>query len=259
MSRIFITGSADGLGLLSGRLLVDQGHEVTLHARNEARAAEARRALPRSAAVVVGDVSRIAEMRSVAEQVNALGRHDAVIHNVGVGYREARRETEGGLSHLFAINVLAPYLLTALITPPDRLVYLSSGMHNSGSAKLDDPQWSGRRWNGSQAYSDSKLFDAVLAFAVARLWPGVLSNAVEPGWVPTKMGGAGAPDDLTLGAVTQSWLAVSEDREAQVTAEYFYHQKPRRVQQAAHRAELQDEFLAYCASLTGVALPGEPA
>jgi NAD(P)-dependent dehydrogenase (short-subunit alcohol dehydrogenase family) len=255
MSRVFITGSSDGLGLLAARLLLDQGHQVTLHARNDTRAADTSRTLPQAAAVVVGDFSRIADMRSVAEQVNALGRHDAVIHNAGVGYREGHIETVDGLSHLFAINVLAPYLLTALITPPDRLIYLSSGMHNGGSASLNDPQWKARRWNGSQAYSDSKLFDAVLAFAVARQWPTVLSNAVEPGWVPTRMGGRGAPDDLTLGAVTQAWLAASDDREAKVTGQYFFHQQPRRVHPAVRRTELQDELLDYCASLTGVAIP----
>jgi len=256
MSRVFITGSSDGLGLLAARLLVDQGHTVTLHARNDARAADTRRSLPQADAIVVGDLSRIAEMRSVAEQVNALGRHDAVIHNAGVGYREGRIATPDGLSHLFAINVLAPYLLTALITPPDRLIYLSSGMHNSGTPSLADPQFAGRRWNGSQAYSDSKLLDVVLAFAMARRWPGVLSNALEPGWVPTRMGGSGAPDDLALGAVTQAWLAVSDDKAAKVTGEYFFHQKPRRVHQAARRTELQDELLDYCAGLTGTAIPG---
>jgi hypothetical protein len=106
---------------------------------------------------------------------------------------------------------LAPYLLTASIEPPDRLVYLSSGMHTSGDARLDDAQWTARRWNGSQAYADSKLFDVVLAFSLAPRWRGVLSNALEPGWVPTKMGGAGAPDDLSLAPVTQAWLAVSDD------------------------------------------------
>lgn len=140
--------------------------------------------------------------RRVAEQVNALGRFNAVIHNAGVGYREPHRiETVDGLEHVFSINVLAPYLLTALITPPERLVYLSSGMHTGGNASLDDPQWITRRWNGTQAYADSKLFDVVLAFAVARRWPKVLSNALEPGWVPTKMGGPSAPDDLSL-----AWL-----------------------------------------------------
>jgi NAD(P)-dependent dehydrogenase (short-subunit alcohol dehydrogenase family) len=256
MARVFITGSSEGLGLMAGQLLAEWGHRVTLHARNEARAADARRALPRAETVVVGDVSVIAQMRRVAEQVNALGPHDAVIHNVGVGYREPRRvETTDGLSHLFAINVLAPYLLTALIDPPKRLVYLSSGMHSGGDSSFNDPQWEKRRWSGAQAYSDSKLLDVVLAFAVARKWPSVRSNALEPGWVPTKMGGAGAPDDLSLAPVTQAWLAVSDDPAAAVTGQYFYHQRPRRPHPAARQKDLQDELLTYCAGLTGVQLP----
>ena len=114
MSRVFITGSSDGLGLLAAQVAGQQGPPVTLHARNDARAADARRALPQAEAVVAGDLSSIDAMRQVAAQVNALGRYDAVIHNVGVGYREPRIETADGLSHVFAVNVLAPYLLTAL-------------------------------------------------------------------------------------------------------------------------------------------------
>lgn len=254
MSRVFITGSSDGLGLMAGKLLAQWGHQVTLHARNEARAADARRALPQAESVVIGDVTSIAAMRSVADQVNALGRHDAVIHNVGVGSRAPRAETVDGLSRLFAVNVLTPYLLTALLIRPHRLVYVSSGTHSSGDAHLDDAQWVRRRWNGSQAYADSKLFDVVLAFAVARLWPAVKSNAMTPGWVATKMGGAGAPDSLSLGAVTQSWLAVSDDAGALLSGRYFYHQKPERSHHAAASRELQNRLLDYCAKLTGVAL-----
>jgi NAD(P)-dependent dehydrogenase (short-subunit alcohol dehydrogenase family) len=256
MARVFITGSSEGLGLMAGQLLAEWGHLVTLHARNAARAADARRALPQAEAVVVGDVSSIAQMRKVAEQANSLGRYHAVIHNVGVGYREPRRiNTADGLAHVFAINVLAPYLMTALMTPPERLIYLSSGMHMGGDPSLQDPQWTSRRWNGSQAYSDSKLFDVMLAFGVARHWPNVLSNALEPGWVPTKMGGAGAPGDLSLAPVTQAWLAVSDEPAATVTGQYFYHQQPRRVQDVARRADLQDDLLEYCAGLSGVPLP----
>jgi NAD(P)-dependent dehydrogenase (short-subunit alcohol dehydrogenase family) len=223
VARVFITGSSDGLGLAAARLLASEGHEVVGHARNEQRASDLRKAAPQVARVITGDLSRAAETRAVAEQANALGRFDAVIHNAGVGYREPRKiTTVDGHAHVLAINVLAPYLLTALMAPPDRLVYLSSGMSRGGTPSMEDLDWERRPWNGSQAYADSKLFDATLAAAVARRWPGVLSNAVEPGWVPTKMGGAGAPDDLAQGHVTQAWLAVSDERGALVSGGYFY-------------------------------------
>ena len=251
-----MTGSSEGLGLMAGQILAKEGHAVTLHARSERRAEAARAGLPAAEAVVIGDVSTLAGMRAVADQANRSGRYDAVIHNVAVGYQEPRRvETADGLEQVFAVNVLAPYLLTALVTPPRRLVYLSSGLHRGGVPSLADPQWKKRRWNGTQAYSDSKLFDVVLAFAVARRWPAVLSNALEPGWVATRMGGPHAPDDLAQGSLTQAWLAVSDDRAARVTGGYFYHQRPREAHAAALDARLQDELLDYCAQASGVTLP----
>ncbi|NMO90584.1 SDR family NAD(P)-dependent oxidoreductase [Actinomycetospora sp. TBRC 11914] len=256
MSRVFVTGSADGLGLMAARLLADEGHTVVLHARDEDRARAAAAALPAAERVVVGDVAAIAGMRAVAEQAAAAGPFDAVIHNVGVGYREPRRvETPDGLAHVFAINVLAPYLLTALLPRPARLVYLSSGMARGGHGDLDDPQWTRRRWAGAQAYSDSKLFDLLLALGVARRWPDVLSNAVSPGWVPTRMGGAGAPDDLDAGPVTQAWLAVSDEPDARTTGGYFYHRRPIDPPGTARDAAAQDALLGYCAELTGTTLP----
>jgi NAD(P)-dependent dehydrogenase (short-subunit alcohol dehydrogenase family) len=255
MARVLVTGSSDGLGLMAARLLVEDGHEVTLHARNEARADDVRGELPAAMDIVVGDLSSISGMRQVAEQANVLGRYHAVIHNAGIGYREpARIVTADGLSHVFAVNVLAPYLVTALMIRPDRLVYLSSGMHRGGDPDLSDLQWERRRWNGSQAYADSKLFDVVLAFAVARHWPDVLSNALEPGWVPTKMGGPGAPDDLSQAPVTQVWLATSDDPAATVTGRYFYHQRQRETNPAASSLEVQEELLGVCGDLTGVEL-----
>jgi NAD(P)-dependent dehydrogenase (short-subunit alcohol dehydrogenase family) len=254
MARVFITGSSDGLGLLAGQMLAEQGHEVVLHARNAERADAARSALPAARAVVVGDVSSLAGIRSVADQVNALGRFDAVIHNVGIG-RQERVVTSDGLSQVFAVNVVAPYLLTALVQRPDRLVYLSSGMHTGGDASLADPQWEKRRWDGWQAYSDSKLHDTTLAMALARCWPAVLVNAVDPGWVPTRMGGAGAPDDLPSGALTQAWLAASDDPDARITGRYLHHQKPRRPNPAALRHDVQDQLMDYLRGITGVAIP----
>jgi NAD(P)-dependent dehydrogenase (short-subunit alcohol dehydrogenase family) len=256
MASICITGSADGLGLMAGQLLAAQGHSVVLHARNEARAADARRALPEAAAVLVGDLSTLAAMRRVADQANSFGRFDAVIHNVGIGYREPRRvATEDGLSQLWAVNVLAPYVLTALMQRAGRLVYLSSGMHTGGDDSLDDLQWEHRRWDGSQAYSDTKLHDVLLAFGIARRWPDALSNALEPGWVPTRMGGSGAPGDLSKAHVTQAWLATSDDPAATVTGGYFYHQQPRRVKPSARDEDLQERLLDACRKITGIALP----
>lgn len=257
MAKVLITGSTDGLGLLAAERLIGEGHAVTLHARTERRARDVRAQAPLAEQVVVGDLATIAEMHSVAEQANAVGRFDAVIHNVGVGYQEPRRvETVDGLAEVFAINVLAPYLLTALMTRPDRLIYLSSGMARGGTGELTDPQWTNRRWSGSGAYSDSKLFDTLLAFGVARRWPEVLSNSVEPGWVATRMGGPGAPDDLALGSLTQAWLAVSADPAARVSGQHFYHQRPTAAPARAHDTDFQDQLLAYCAELTGTPLSG---
>ena len=256
MARVFVTGSADGLGLAAARRLLDDGHEVVLHARNDRRADDVRRAEPRSKTVLVGDLQSIDEVRGLAAQANDSGGFDAVIHNAGIGYTAARRtETADGLERHFAVNVLAPYLLTALMTRPDRLVYLSSGMHQGAAANLDDPQWTRRRWSGSGAYSDTKFLDVVLALAVARRWPEVLANAVDPGWVATRMGGAGAPGDLALGSLTQVWLAISDDPAATVTGGYFYHQRAREPLGAAKRAGLQDALLDYCAGLTGTPFP----
>ena len=253
MSRIFVTGSADGLGLMAARLLIGDGHEVVMHARSEARGQQALVNAPGAATVLVADLSSIEQTRQLAADANAYGRFDAVIHNAGVGYRERRSDTVDGLEHVFAINILAPYLLTALIDRPDRLVYLSSGMHQGGDPDFADLQWQRRRWNGAQAYSDSKLLDTALAFIVAARWPGVMANAVEPGWVATKMGGPGAPDDLTQAPLTQVWLAASPET-GDTTGGYFYHQQPRIPAQLAHDDELQRLFLEGCVSLTGVAL-----
>ena len=256
MARVFVTGSADGLGLMAGQLLLEQGHRVVLHARNDSRAKDAKKSAPAAEAVVVGDVSTIAQMRSVADQVNKLGQFDAVIHNVALGYQELQRnETEDGLPRLFAVNVIAPYVLTALIHKPKRLVYLSSGMHRGAGPDLQDITWTQRRWQGARVYAESKMLDLLLAYGIARRWPDVLSNAVEPGWVATKMGGPGATDDLDKGHRTQVWLAVSDDPAAKVTGQYFYHLKPKAVDPAARDEKLQDEVMKICQRLSGVEWP----
>jgi NAD(P)-dependent dehydrogenase (short-subunit alcohol dehydrogenase family) len=260
MSRVFITGSSDGLGLMAARLLIEQGHQVFLHGRNDSRSREALAAAAGAAGVVTGDLSTIAETRSVANAANKLGPFDSVIHNAGVGYRESRRlETEPGVPRVFAVNVLAPYILTAMIERPKRLVYLSSGMHHGVRPRMDDLFWSKRAWSGSTAYAESKLCDVLLAFAVARRWKNVLSNALEPGWVATKMGGPSAPDDLHQGCVTQAWLATSEDELARSTGCYFYHQRLRAPNPIADNPSIQEELLAECGRISGIAFTNQLA
>jgi len=256
MARIFITGSADGLGKMAAQSLVAAGHQVVLHARSRARAEQALAGVPGAETTVVGDFASLEQIRGVARQVNKLGRFDAVIHNAAVGSREpARIVTEDGLSHLFVINTLAPYLLTALIDRPARLVYLSSGLHRSGDASLNDLNWERRRWQAQQAYSDSKLHDALLAAAVARRWPEVRSNAVEPGWVATRMGGPTAPDDLAAGSQTQAWLAVSDDPGALTSGQYFYHQAIRAPAPAVNDIEVQEHLLEACGRIANLPFP----
>jgi NAD(P)-dependent dehydrogenase (short-subunit alcohol dehydrogenase family) len=242
MARIFITGSADGLGRAAAQTLLDDGHDVIVHARRPERLAAVNDLVGRGASAVVGDLADFDQTQAVAEQVNQLGRVDAVIHNAGI-YSGPQ---------ILPVNIVAPYLLTALVHRPERLVYLSSGSHYGGRADLAGLERSKQSQTGS--YSDSKLFVTTLAIAIARIWPGVYSNAVDPGWVPTKMGGPGAPDDLQLGHLTQEWLATSDEPEARSSGGYWFHQRLRTPHPAVRDTNFQDDLLDALARFTGVPL-----
>jgi NAD(P)-dependent dehydrogenase (short-subunit alcohol dehydrogenase family) len=254
MGHIFITGSTDGLGLAAARTLVAEGHDVVLHARSEERALAVADLSAATSGVVIGDLSSADETRSVANQVNKIGRMDAVIHNAGIYLERSRGQTPEGHAKTLAVNTLAPYILTALIARPDRLIYLSSGLHQSGSTSLLDIDWLERRWSAGEAYSESKLYVATLSAAVARHWPEVLTNTVNPGWVPTKMGGPGAPDDLEMGHLTQTWLAVSKDKAANVSGRYWFHREQRKPAGEVTDTGFQDRLIDRLAELTGIKL-----
>jgi NAD(P)-dependent dehydrogenase (short-subunit alcohol dehydrogenase family) len=252
MRRIFITGSSDGLGRAAALALMEEGHEVVLHARSSQRASALADLIPRSAGLVTGDLGSVVETRAIADQVNEIGRMHAVIHNAGIYQEPVRGMTPEGHAKTLAVNTLAPYLLTALIERPDRLIYLSSGMHRGGGGPLDDIDWVHRPWDAGRAYSESKLYVTALALYVARRWPTVLSNAVDPGWVPTKMGGRRAPDPIEKGHLTQTWLAVSDDPAVNVSGGYWNHRKQQQPAADALDLTFQDQLMAKLAALTGI-------
>ncbi len=240
MARILVTGSTDGLGRSTAEALLEDGHDVIVHARSEARREAVADLLDRGALCVVGDFARLDEVHEVADRALALGPIDVVVHNCGVW--------EG--ADVLNVNVLAPYILTARITPVQRLIYLSSGLHKQGSADLSRVDWSGTR--ESLSYNDSKLFVTTLMTAVARRWPGVLSHAVDPGWMPTRMGGPNATGDIRLGHVTQAWLATTDDPEVLVSGRYWHYQQQRDPHPAVRDIGFQEDLLAVLAEITGV-------
>ncbi|RYY57523.1 MAG: SDR family NAD(P)-dependent oxidoreductase [Chitinophagaceae bacterium] len=243
MARIFITGSADGLGAFAARQLIAAGHSVMLHARNEVRAEQATKNTPGAEGVLVADLSSITETKELAVKANASGPFDAVIHNAGI---YTNTGTSDGLTDMLTVNTLAPYILTCLLNRPGRLVYLSSGMHLQGDPDMNRIKHA--------SYSTTKLHDLLLAKIVARKWSSVFANAVDPGWVPTKMGGSGAPDNLEKGYETQVWLASSNDAEALVSGKYFHHKRQAAFHNAADDEKVQAGFIARCEELTGVKL-----
>ena len=240
-ARIFITGSAEGLGHAAAKTLLEDGYQVVVQVRSRARLTAVQDLVDRGAIASIGDLSDFTQTRDLASQVNTVGHMDAVIHNAGV-YSGPQ---------VLPVNVVAPYLLTALIHRPKRLIYLSSGMHTGGRTTLSGMDWTGRT---TDSYSDSKLFVTTLSAAVARIWPDVLSNSVDPGWVPTKMGGPNAPGDLRLGHLTQEWLATSNDPEALTSGGYWHHQRRVKPHPAVHDTKFQAQLLDELARATGTAL-----
>ncbi|HEY2720818.1 MAG TPA: SDR family NAD(P)-dependent oxidoreductase [Chitinophagaceae bacterium] len=255
MARIFITGSTDGLGQLAAKELVSMGHHVVLHARNADRRKYALQKVSGAADVLIADLSSIDETKTLAAKANASGKFDAIIHNAGVYHTRKKDVNADDLPVVFTVNSLAPYILTCLIQKPKRLIYLSSGMHLHGNACLDNLPVGRNEKNNHITYSDTKLHDVILAMAVARKWTDVYSNAVNPGWVPTAMGGAGAPDDLQKGFETQVWLAVNNNPAACVSGRYFFHKRETHYIPAAKNVPIQEKFIAICQRITGIKFP----
>jgi NAD(P)-dependent dehydrogenase (short-subunit alcohol dehydrogenase family) len=236
MARVFVTGSTDGIGRETARQLLAAGHDVVAHAKVAERADQVRAVLPDLAEVVVGDLASLEQTRNLAAAATAAGPFDAVIHNAGVGGGESEKVlTADGIERTFQVNTVAPYVLTALMPRPSRLVYVASGLQAQGHVEPDELEWP---WDGMQAYSDSKVCDVALALAVARLWPDVFCNAVDPGWIRTKV-----------------WLATSDDDEARVSGRYLKRFAVLEPNLEATDLLIQEGMIARLAELTGVELP----
>ncbi|MEU6228238.1 SDR family NAD(P)-dependent oxidoreductase [Streptomyces sp. NPDC047042] len=236
VALILVTGAASGLGRDAANALADDGHDVVVHVRNPARLTREDDSA-RWKGVVLGDLARPDDIHEVARQASGFGRFDAVIHNAGV--LNSPEQT--------TVNTIAPYLLTALMEKPARLVYLSSSMHRSGSTDL------GRLTDGTATYSDTKLWVTTLTLAFASRWEGTVAHAVDPGWVPTRMGGAGAADDLVAGHRTQAWLATHDDVTPS-TGGYWYHRRTQPPHPASQDKEFQARLIQALESRTGVPL-----
>ncbi len=256
MSRIFITGSSDGIGQAGAKLLADQGHKVFLHARNPCRAKQAHEAVAKAEGVIIGYLTTIEGSKALAAEADNSGPWDTVIHNAGLGPSNSDNKTSDGFQSTFAVNSLGPYILTALMEKPKRLLYLSSQLHSGGSDDLDDITWSKRKFQSMQAYSYSKLHDVMIANAVARYWPDVQSCSLDPGWIKTKMGGGGAPGVVGTPAKALADYAIgSSSIVGDKTGAYFNPQGARTPHKGATSTQKQDEFMSICEQLSGVKFP----
>lgn len=225
MKKIFISGSSTGLGFLAAKKLISQGHDIYLHARNEKRAKDISKSLSGYKKIILGDLSNLEDLKNISKEVNELGKLDAIIHNAGISYVKDRFLNELNITKTFCVNVFAPYYLTENIKTPNRLIYLSSDLHYQGHFDIDNLQFEKTSWSPSQAYNDSKLLLTILMKYFSQKYPDCFVNAVDPGWVPTRMGGKNASDDLDKGYETQLWLSSSDSEDALVTGKYFHHKK----------------------------------
>ncbi|KAI0432755.1 short chain dehydrogenase [Xylaria sp. FL1042] len=262
MGRIFITGSTDGLGLRAAKQLVSRGHTVYLHARNAQRASDARNACPGAADVLLGDLTSIEETKALATSLSKLEPMDCIFHNAGLYLGPYRAQAEG-YPGVFAVNVLAPYILTCLAPLPKRLLYVSSDSHRAGSTNLDDFGWRERhkagRFSDRGAYADTKIYNTMFGYVFARRFAskGVVAHSADPGWVPTKMGGAGAPGDIDESDRLYVMLAEGSGEAEGKNGCYWANGKigPAQSKKETYDEEAQDALLSKLEEITGVRVP----
>jgi NAD(P)-dependent dehydrogenase (short-subunit alcohol dehydrogenase family) len=257
MVKVFITGSSDGIGLSAAQRLISQGHSVVLHARNAQRALDTQKAAPGALSVVVADLRSLAAIKQLATDADALGPYDAIIHNAGIGYgtTSSAEVTSDGVSAVFSVNTLAPYVLTCLMQRPrDRILFMSSDSSYGGDPSL-------RNASRSTSYSDSKLHDVMLANAFARRWDGTTGVQVlsmHPGWVRTKMGGSHAPGSVDKPTrALAAWAAGEGVLAGMKSGSMVDAEGEIRQARGAGVVEKQEELMGICEKVSGVSVPNQ--
>lgn len=255
MVRVFITGSSDGIGQAAAQRLTEHGHQVILHARNVARAADAKAAVPKAEGVVIADLKSMAEIKQLAKDADALGPYDAIIHNAGIGYGDTASTeiTSDGISAVFSVNTLAPYMLTCLMAKPkSRLMFMSSDGHLRGDTLLHNI-------TQSFSYDNSKVHDVMLANAFARRWGDAIQVvSMHPGWVRTKMGGSMAPGGLEEPTAALAAWASGEGKLAALKSGAFFRPSGEIGKlPGVDIVEKQEKLLEICKEVSDISIPGE--
>jgi len=273
---VLVTGGTGGIGRATALSLATMGAHLAITGRDRERSEDAAREIRAAGAgrvdVFVADMSSQAEVRRLADEVlQGLPRIDVLVNNVG-GYWNSRHVTADGLERTFALNHLAPFLLTSLLldrlkeSAPARVVTVSSGAQAMGRIDFDDLQGE-RSYSGARAYSQSKLANVLFTYELARRLPAsaVTANSLHPGVVRTSFGAddpAGVQRLLVplvrpfmktpaQGAATSIHLASSPDVEG-VTGRYFANSKPRRSSKRSYDEAAAARLWQVSADLVGL-------
>jgi retinol dehydrogenase 14 len=277
---VLVTGATGGIGRATAMRLAAMGANVAITGRDRARtegaAREIRAAGRGEVDVFVADLSSQSEVRRLADEVlQTYPRIDVLVNNVG-GYWNTRHVTADGLEHTFALNHLAPFLLTKLLldrlkqSAPSRVVTVASNAQALGRIDFDDLQGE-RSYSGSRAYNQSKLANVLFTYELARRLQAsaVTANALHPGVVRTSFGAEDPRGIQRLiipfarpfmktpaqGAATSIHLASAPDLE-QVTGRYFANSKPKRSSKRSYDEAAAARLWQVSADLVGLTAPG---
>jgi len=273
---VLITGGTGGIGRAAAIGLAGMGARVGITGRDRARAVDAAAAITRASGnpavdVFVADMSSQAEVRRLATGVLATyPRLDVLLNNVG-GFWAHRHLTADGLEQTFALNHLAPFLLTNLLvdrliaSSPARVVNVSSGAHSMGKIDFDDLMGE-RDYSGSRAYNQSKLANVLFTYELARRLEGtgVTANALHPGLTNTAFSAEDPALGLLVrimrpfmrspakGADTAVYLANAPDAEG-ITGRYFADRKARKTSASSYDTAAAARLWQVSAELVGLA------